>query len=55
MVKAGGRTLLSSQSRACTLILHPQTLRKTFLERLERWHERAILAASVAEVIEEPS
>jgi hypothetical protein len=24
-------------------------------ERLERWHERAILAASIAEVIEEPS
>jgi hypothetical protein len=23
--------------------------------RLERWHERAVLAASVAEVIEEPS
>ena len=23
--------------------------------RLERWHERAILAASVAEVIDEPS
>jgi hypothetical protein len=25
------------------------------LRRLERWHERAILAASVAEVIGEPS
>ncbi len=24
-------------------------------ERLERWHERAILAASVSEVIDEPS
>ncbi len=23
-------------------------------ERLERWHERAILAASVAEVLDEP-
>jgi hypothetical protein len=24
-------------------------------ERLERWHERAILAASLAEVLDEPS
>src|SRR5208282_4059480 len=29
MVKVGGRTLLSSRSRACTLIMHPQILRKS--------------------------
>jgi hypothetical protein len=29
MVKAGGETLLSSQSRVCPLVFHPQILRKS--------------------------
>ena len=38
----------------------PDTARERILaekdpERLERWHERAIVAASVAEVLDEPS
>ena len=38
----------------------PDTMRERILSekdpgRLERWHERAVLAASIAEVIDEPS
>ena len=41
-------------------ILVPEAARERILAekdpaRLERWHERAILAASVAEVLDEPS
>ena len=35
--------------------LRERILAEKNLARLERWHERAILAASVAEVIDEPS
>jgi hypothetical protein len=62
--RAEGRAEEAAQAvltalRVCGIAV-PEATRERILaekdaERLERWHERAILAASIAEVLDEPS